>query len=345
MRETADSSRPCPSARLQLRCPAIPSMRYPPVLLFPWADRSPFEGAEPPEIGQGRHQDADEDGNLDVARPARLSQCHRPEEDEHGLKIEDDEEHGDEVEPDVEPDARRARGEDARFVGLAGGRLRVPLAEGVGDDKHARQHDEGSAQEDEERPELSGHLHSSPGYQRLWLTRLQEQYHEAICRVQHSASLDFEAIGCGPSPHRLGRRCSKATTGIQKGDDESLTAGLSHYTQVLPFPAGGRGNGDMVSESVRILMQALICVKNYGRTPDGAIAGRLRLFLKERAWLVARAGGCRERGETRSCASLLAAIGLEGESTPALTRRVRDAIGLIRLGQKLPPRAAVELCR
>src|SRR5512144_2957677 len=98
--------------------------------------RPPFERAAPPQVRERRDEDDGEDHRLDVPGPPELARRHRPGEQEDGLEVEDDEEHGDEVELDREPHPGGSLGNDAGFVRLAGGALRVALPQQVRDADH-----------------------------------------------------------------------------------------------------------------------------------------------------------------------------------------------------------------
>ena len=98
--------------------------------------RSPFKSAQSPEIHQRSGKDADEDQHFSISGPAAFTDRDGPGIDEDGFQVEDDEEHGDEVEFDIKANACRAGGQDAGLVGLVGLLLPVAFAEEVGERKH-----------------------------------------------------------------------------------------------------------------------------------------------------------------------------------------------------------------
>src|SRR2546427_9510609 len=77
----------------------------------------PLQVALPPDVGEGHHQDRDEDQALDEGQRAELAEDDRPGQEEHRLHVEDDEDQREDVEADVELDPGRARGVLAALVG------------------------------------------------------------------------------------------------------------------------------------------------------------------------------------------------------------------------------------
>ena len=98
-----------------------------------------IEAADAPQIRERGEQHADEHHALDVAGPADLAERDGPREDERRFEIEDDEEHGDEIEARAEPEPGRSRRHDARLVRQAGGALAVTLSE---QRRQSEQHDD-----------------------------------------------------------------------------------------------------------------------------------------------------------------------------------------------------------
>ncbi len=111
---------------------------------------SPFQCLQAPEVDEGSGEDADKKQHFRIPRPACFADRNRPGVYEHGLEIEDDEEHGDEIEFNVEAHAGSACGNDARFIGLGGLLFLVTLSQDVGECNHDRY-------QENDRREVDGH--------------------------------------------------------------------------------------------------------------------------------------------------------------------------------------------
>src|SRR5262249_26389177 len=105
----------------------------------------PLQSALLQDVDVADEEHRDEQHHLDQGDPAQIAERHGPGVEEHGLDVEEDEQHGDEIELDREPLTRRAQRIDAALVGHellaapaprhdeAGEQDRAP-GEGQGDD-------------------------------------------------------------------------------------------------------------------------------------------------------------------------------------------------------------------
>src|SRR5436190_9488535 len=112
----------------------------------------PVEASGLPDVDVGDEDQADEDDHLDEAEEAELAELHGPGEEEDGFDVEDDEEHGDQVELDGEAVALGdSFGDDAAFVGgdLGGGGVVGAQQRRGGEGR--RGEDEAEAGEDDDR--------------------------------------------------------------------------------------------------------------------------------------------------------------------------------------------------
>src|SRR5579885_2254919 len=103
----------------------------------------PVERADAPEIDERGDENAGKHRGFHECRPAEREGRDGPGEEEYGFDIEDDEEDGHEVKLGGQPYVRGAFGDDAGFVRLAGGGLRMALAQKVREGEHSgdeRQH-------------------------------------------------------------------------------------------------------------------------------------------------------------------------------------------------------------
>ena len=76
---------------------------------------TPIQCADTPQVEQCRHQNGDENADLDKARPTRLSNADCPGEQEYHFQIEDDEEYGCEVKMNGDTKMRTANRDYAGF--------------------------------------------------------------------------------------------------------------------------------------------------------------------------------------------------------------------------------------
>src|SRR5579883_2216542 len=103
----------------------------------------PVERADAPEIDERGDENTGKHRGFHECRPAEREGRDGPGEEEYGFDIEDDEEDGHEVKLGGQPYVRGAFGDDAGFVRLAGGGLRMALAQKVREGEHSgdeRQH-------------------------------------------------------------------------------------------------------------------------------------------------------------------------------------------------------------
>ena len=138
--------------------------------------RSPAECAVADQEEEGDEHHDGEDHHFDEAEGAQLMEDHRPRVQEHDLDVEDDEDHGHQVEADRETGGRLDGGDDPALVGSRLGR-RGPLRRGHEGRGYERQGGEEEAEDEEDqnwqvivhrdlflpRPPSSGHIGRSRG--------------------------------------------------------------------------------------------------------------------------------------------------------------------------------------